>query len=130
MSEAARVAVIRATAMPADTNPYGGVFGGWLFSLMGLGAGSAASRRVCCKAVLVAADELRFTGAPQVGDEISVYAELADQGRTSLTYAVEAWSRERHGERNSKVASGRLKFVAIGADERPRVIAEEEAGNG
>lgn len=35
---------IRATAMPADTNPYGGVFGGWLMAQMALGAGSLASR--------------------------------------------------------------------------------------
>ena len=117
-----RTPLIRATAMPADTNPYGGVFGGWIFSLMGLGAGSAASQRVRGKAVLVAADELRFTGAPQVGDEISVYAEVADQGRTSLTYAVEAWARGRHGDAETKVASGRLKFVAIGEDEKPREI--------
>ncbi len=27
---------IRVTAMPADTNPYGGVFGGWLMSQMAL----------------------------------------------------------------------------------------------
>jgi len=25
-----RTPLIRVTAMPADTNPYGGVFGGWL----------------------------------------------------------------------------------------------------
>lgn len=120
---APRVPAIRATAMPADTNPYGGVFGGWIFSLMGLGAGSAASRRVGGKAVLVAVDELRFKGAPAVGDEVSVYADLADSGRTSLTYAVEAWSRTRHGEAETKVASGHLKFVAIGEDERPMGIS-------
>ncbi len=40
-----REAVIRVTAMPADTNPYGGVFGGWLMGQMGLACGSFASRR-------------------------------------------------------------------------------------
>ncbi|MFA9201703.1 MAG: hypothetical protein ACEQR8_11090 [Cypionkella sp.] len=29
--------LIRVTAMPADTNPYGGVFGGWLMSQTALG---------------------------------------------------------------------------------------------
>ena len=130
MAERSGTPVIRATAMPADTNPYGGVFGGWLFSLMGLGAGSAASRRVRGKAVLVAADELRFTGAPSVGDEVSVYADLADSGRTSLTYAVETWSRERHGETETKVASGRLKFVALDENDRPREIAAKEETHG
>ena len=116
--------------MPADTNPYGGVFGGWIFSLMGLGAGSAASRLVRGKAVLVAADDVRFTGAPRVGDEISVYAEVAEQGRTSLTYSAEAWSRTRHGEAETKVASGRLKFVAIGEDEKARIIPSPLEGEG
>jgi acyl-CoA thioesterase YciA len=114
--------------MPADTNPYGGVFGGWIFSLMGLGAGSAASRRVQGKAVLVAADELRFTGAPAVGDEVSVYAEIEGSGRTSLTYAVEVWTRERHGEAKTKVASGRLKFVALDGEDKPRLVHSKEAG--
>ena len=29
--------LIRVTAMPGDTNPYGGVFGGWLLSQMASG---------------------------------------------------------------------------------------------
>ena len=118
-----RAPIIRATAMPRDLNPYGGVFGGWIVSQMALGAGSEASRRVKGKAVLVAADELRFTGAPAVGDEVSVYVELVETGRTSLTYAAEAVARERHGETETKVASGRFKFVAIGEDEKAREVA-------
>jgi acyl-CoA thioesterase YciA len=130
LNEHSRAPVIRATAMPRDLNPYGGVFGGWIVSQMALGAGSEASRRVKGKAVLVAADELRFTGAPQVGDELSVYVELVESGRTSLTYAAEAVARERHGEAETKVASGRFKFVAIGEDEKPREIAEQERTHG
>ncbi|WP_309661034.1 acyl-CoA thioesterase [Sphingomonas sp.] len=120
-----RMPLIRVTAMPADTNPYGGVFGGWLMSQMALAAGSLASRHSQGKAVVVAADELRFPGAPQVGDEISVYAELAKQGRTSMTIAVEAVARERDGEAETKVASGRFTFVALDADGRPRAIASD-----
>ncbi|MEO7634022.1 MAG: hotdog domain-containing protein [Sphingomicrobium sp.] len=118
-----RTPLIRVTAMPADTNPYGGVFGGWLMSQMALAAGSLASRHSKGKAVVVAADELRFPGAPKVGDEISVFAELAKQGRTSMTIAVEAVGRERDGDGETKVASGRFTFVAIGPDDRPREIS-------
>ncbi len=117
-----RTPLIRATVMPVHTNPYGGVFGGWLISQMALGAGSAASQKVRGKAVLVAADELRFTGAPQVGDEISVYVELATSGRTSLTYAAEAVARQRHGETETTVATGRFKFVALDEGDKPREI--------
>ena len=49
--------------MPADTNPYGGVFGGWLMGQMGLACGSFASRRTHGKAILVAADETGPAGS-------------------------------------------------------------------
>jgi acyl-CoA thioesterase YciA len=105
--------------MPADMNPYGGVFGGWLMSQMALAAGSLASRHCKGKAVVVAADELRFPGAPKLGDEVSVYAELAKQGRTSMTLAVEVVARERHGEAELQVATGRFTFVALDDNDRP-----------
>ena len=125
-----RIPVIRATAMPTHLNPYGGVFGGWLISQMALGAGSEASRVVRGKAVLVAADELRFKGAPALGDEVSIYVDLVESGRTSLTYQAEAISRERHGDSETRVAWGRFKFVALDENDRPRVVAEQEVTNG
>ena len=64
-----RAPLIRVTAMPANTNPYGGVFGGWLMGQMGLACGSFAPRHSAGKAILVAADGLRFPGAMAVGDE-------------------------------------------------------------
>ena len=120
------IPLIRVTAMPADTNPYGGVFGGWLMSQMALAAGSLASRHARGKCVVVAADGLRFTGAPKVGDEISVYAELIKQGRTSMRIAVEAVARERDGEGEFPVASGEFTFVALDANNRPRAISSAD----
>ena len=118
--------LIRVTAMPADTNPYGGVFGGWLMSQMALAAGSLASRTATGKCVVVAADALSFTGAPAVGDEISVYAEIEKQGRSSMTIAVRADARMRDGETIFEVAKGSFTFVALDANDRPRAIAAEE----
>jgi len=125
-----RIPLIRVTAMPADTNPYGGVFGGWLMSQMALAAGSLASRHARGKCVVVAADGLSFTGAPKVGDEISVFAELEIQGRSSMTIAVTAEARERDGERVFAVADGRFTFVALDGQDRPRAIAGQEEKNG
>ena len=117
-----REATIRVTAMPTDLNPYGGVFGGWIMSQMALAAGSLASRTAKGKAVVVAADELRFPGAMEVGDELSCYPSLGKQGTSSMTISVEAIARERDGEGETKVASGRFTFVAIGSDGRKRAI--------
>ena len=122
--------MIRVTAMPADTNPYGGVFGGWLMSQMALAAGSLASRTAKGKCVVVAANDLQFPGAPSVGDEISVYAEIERQGTTSLTIRADAEARERDGERVFPIASGTFTFVALGADDKPRPVAAKEITNG
>ena len=119
-----RSPLIRVTAMPSDTNPYGGVFGGWLMAQMALGAGSLASRVGQGKAVVVSATDFAFPGAMAVGDELSVYCDLLATGTTSLTIAAEAISRERNGEATIKVASGTFKFVLIGEDGRPRAVAQ------
>jgi acyl-CoA thioesterase YciA len=122
MAEQARVPFIRVTAMPSDTNPYGGVFGGWLMGQMGLACGSFASRHSRGKAILVAADAIKFPGAMAVGDELSVYVELLKQGRTSLKLKAEAIARERDGEAEKLVAEGEFTFVALDADGQPREI--------
>jgi len=125
-----RTPLIRVTAMPADTTPYGGVFGGWLMSQMALAAGSLASRHSRGKAVVVAADDLTFTGAMTVGDELSVYVEIKRQGRTSVTLAARAVARERDGLQEFEVATGDFTFVALDENDRPRPIAEQEETHG
>ena len=122
--------LIRVTAMPADTNPYGGVFGGWLMGQMGLACGSFASQRTRGKAILVAADAVKFPGAMAVGDELSVYVDLLREGRTSLRLKAEAIARERDGEKQTLVAEGEFTFVALDVNNQPRTIAAEEQTNG
>lgn len=113
--------------MPTDTNPYGGVFGGWLMAQMALGAGSLASRVGKGKAVVVSASDFAFPGKMAVGDELSVYCEVTATGNTSLTIAAEAIARERHSEAETKVASGTFKFVMLNDDDRPHAVG---AGSG
>ena len=125
-----RVPVIRVTAMPSDTNPYGGVFGGWLMGQMGLACGSFVSRRTHGKALLVAADSIKFPGAMAVGDELSVYVDLLKQGRTSLRLRAEAVGRKRDGDDETMVAEGEFTFVALDNEGKPRPFAAEEDNNG
>jgi len=127
---AERLALIRVTAMPSDTNPYGGVFGGWLMGQMGLACGSFASRHSGGKAILVAAEAIKFPGAMAVGDELSVYVDLLKQGRTSLKLKAEAIARERDGDSEKIVAEGEFTFVALDGQDKPREIAAKEESNG
>ena len=116
--------------MPSDTNPYGGIFGGWLMGQMGLACGSFASRHSGGKAVVVAADHLTFTGAMAVGDELSIYVDLKKQGRTSLTLAARAIARARDSNEEFEVATGDFTFVALDASDKPRAIAGKEEDHG
>jgi acyl-CoA thioesterase YciA len=125
-----RAPLIRVTAMPADTNPYGGVFGGWLMGQMGLACGSFVSQRTRGKAILVAADQLKFPGAMAVGDELSVYVELLNEGRTSLRLKAEAIGRKRDGDEETVVAEGEFTFVALDEQGKPRAFAEGKEENG
>jgi len=115
---------IRVTAMPADTNAYGDIFGGWLLSLMDSAAGLTAARKAKGRAVTVAMDGMQFHMPVKVGDEVSVYTEIVKVGRTSIAIAVEAWRRERHSEHAVKVTQATFTFVAIDENRRPRPVGE------
>ena len=113
---------IRVSAMPADANAYGDIFGGWLIGQMDLAAGLVAARKAKGRAVTIAMDGMQFHAPVFVGDEVSVYADLVKVGRTSMTIAVEAWRRCRHGEEMEKVTQASFIFVAIDADRKPRPV--------
>jgi acyl-CoA thioesterase YciA len=117
-----REAVIRTIAMPADTNPAGDIFGGWLMSQMDLAAGNAAARRARGRCATVAVEGIAFRSPVHVGDEISVYADLADVGRTSMKFKVEAWRRSRDGDVEIKVTEAIFVFVALDSGGRPRPV--------
>jgi acyl-CoA thioesterase YciA len=116
---------IRVTAMPADANFYGDIFGGWLMSMMDLAAGYVASRRSAGRAVTVAVDAVAFHHPVHVGDEVSVFAKVISVGRTSMKIAVEAWQRDRDSERTAKVTEATFTFVAIDEDRKPRPVRKE-----
>ena len=118
----AHAPTIRVTAMPADSNPYGDIFGGWLMGQMDLAAGSVASRHCGGRAVTIATEEMKFHRPVFVGDELSVYATLVRTGNTSMTIEVEAWRRGRHSDECYRVTQARFTFVAIGDDRQPRRV--------
>jgi acyl-CoA thioesterase YciA len=116
---------IRVTAMPADANFHGDIFGGWIMSWMDLAAGNVASRRSAGRAVTAAIDAVSFHNPVHVGDELSVYATVTSVGRTSMKIAVQAWQRARDGDRTSKVTSATFTFVAIDLEGRPRLVPKD-----
>ena len=113
---------LRAIAMPADANPHGDIFGGWLLSQMDLAAASIAFHRAAGRCATIAVDGMTFLSPVFVGDEVSLFAKVVHVGRTSLKVEVEAWRRRRDGEQAHKVTQGVFTFVAIGDDRKPRPL--------
>ncbi len=112
----------RITAMPADANPYGDIFGGWLMGQMDMAAALVASRHSKGRAVTIAVEGMQFHRPVLVGDEVSVFATLVKVGSASMTIEVEAWRRARHSEETYKVTQARFIFVAIDEVRRPRKV--------
>ena len=115
---------IRVVAMPADTNPNGDIFGGWLVSMMDLAAGTVASKRCKGRASTIAMDGMVFHRPVGVGDVVSVFAELSSVGRTSMKIGVAAWRQSANGLQNELVTEAVITFVAIDHDGRPRAADE------
>ena len=117
---------IRTIAMPADANPAGDIFGGWLMAQMDLAAGNVAARRARSRCATVTVDRINFLSPVLIGDEVSLHADLVTVGRTSLTIQVEAWRRSRDGEERVKVTEATFVFVALDQGGRPRVVPPGE----
>ncbi len=112
----------RTLAMPADTNPTGDIFGGWIMALMDTAALMTATRQGRGRVVTVAVSKIAFLEPVKVGDAVCCYTDLARVGRTSITLAVEVWVlRQGQGER-VKVTEAEFTFVAVDDAGRPRPI--------
>ena len=122
MSEPIGELSIRTVAMPADTNPSGDIFGGWIMSLMDIGAGLAATGRAAGRVATVAASNFSFLQPVRVGDAVCCYTALLRTGRTSLTYGVEVWVLRGGQGPRIKVTAAEFTMVAVDPSGRPRAL--------
>ncbi|MFN4288128.1 MAG: acyl-CoA thioesterase [Brevundimonas sp.] len=114
----------RMIAMPADTNPEGDIFGGWLLAQMDLAGSSPAFNLARGRCATVAVDSMVFHQPVAVGDEVSIYARVIRTGRTSIAAHVEAWKRGRGQDEMQRVTEGVFTYVAIDQHRRPRPLDE------
>ncbi len=114
---------IRVLAMPADTNPTGDIFGGWIMAQIDLAGGIVASRRASGRVVTVAMNAFEFHQPVFVGDLVSCYGSVVRVGRTSLTLHLEAFA-ERAADPGQlvKVTEATATFVAVDEQRRPRPV--------
>ncbi|CAA0117980.1 acyl-CoA thioesterase [Zhongshania aliphaticivorans] len=113
---------LQTVAMPADTNPSGDIFGGWLMSQMDLAGSVTASRRAGGRVATVAVDAMAFMTPVRVGAVVSCYTEILDVGRSSIRVRVEVWITSIHQDEPAKVTEGEFVFVAIDGNGRTRIV--------
>lgn len=113
---------IRTLAMPADSNPSGDIFGGWVLSQMDIAGGICSRERSLSRTVTVALDRMSFIEPVKIGDVLCVYTEVVGVGNTSLEVHVEAWAQRDRSETKLKVTEAKFKFVALDDNGQPKPV--------
>ena len=118
----------RIIAMPADTNPEGDIFGGWLLAQMDVAGATPAFELAQGRCATVALDGMVFHQPVSVGDEVSIYAKVVGTGRTSIRIHVEALKRSRGQPlaTSVRVTQGVFTYVAIDQYRKPRPLPGKE----
>src|SRR3954464_5830394 len=117
--------VIQTIAMPADTNPNGDIFGGWIMSQMDLGSGILDSETAKTRVVTVAMEGLWFLEPVRVGDTVACYAWVERIGRTSMTIPVEVWVQRFMTGEEIRVPRAVFIYVAVDSDGKPIPVKRE-----
>ena len=110
--------ILRTLAMPADTNPNGDVFGGWIMSQMDIAGGILAKETARSRVVTVAVDSFKFLKPVKVGDVVCCYGRVLRIGTTSIAIELEVWVKHVLPETEEewprfKVTEAIFTYVAI-----------------
>ncbi len=115
---------LRIMTMPADLNPAGDIFGGWVMSQVDIAGSTAATKLARGRVATIAVNAFLFKQPISVGDLVSFYTEVVKVGRTSITVDVQVYA-ERHPADPIvvKVTEATLTYVALGKDGQKRAVS-------
>ncbi|HEY7885665.1 MAG TPA: acyl-CoA thioesterase [Cellvibrionaceae bacterium] len=116
---------LQTLSMPADTNPYGDIFGGWLMSQMDIAGAILAQDIARGRVTTVAVGSMTFLRPVPVGATVSCYAEQIEVGRSSIRIMIEVWIKESRSGLIAKVTEGEFVYVAIDDNGRTRPVARD-----
>ena len=107
--------------MPANTNPNGDIFGGWIMSQMDIAAGMLAKQISGSRVATVSVDTINFLRPVAVGDTVTCYGRLERVGRTSMRLTIEVWAASAMDkiELEKCVTEANFTFVAIDENGKP-----------
>lgn len=117
--------LLRTMAMPADTNPNGDIFGGWIMSQMDIAGGILAKEIAQGRIVTVAVEGMKFIKPVKVGDVVCCYGELKKVGATSLSLQLEVWVNpvlRANQSQRFKVTEAAFIYVAVDDSGNKRAV--------
>lgn len=113
---------LQTLTMPADTNPNGDIFGGWVMSQMDLAGSILAHEYAQSRVTTVAVGGMSFLRPIPVGATVSCYTQAIETGRSSIRTLVEVWIKHFKGGEMVKVTEGEFVYVAIDDNGRTRPL--------
>jgi acyl-CoA thioesterase YciA len=115
--------VMRVMPMPADSNPNGDIFGGWIMAQVDLAGAVLPARIAKGRIATVAVNQFVFKQPVSIGDLLSFYARVTRVGTTSITVHVEVYAeRDPANLHVVKVTDANLTYVAIDSKGQPRPV--------
>ena len=118
-----KLPVLKVVAMVADSNPNRTMFGGWLMGQVDIAGSIPAFNRSRGSVVTAAVKSMSFMSPLYLGDLVTFYAEIVQQGRSSMTIDVDVWvERNCHDPVTLNVANARLVYVAVDDNGKVRSI--------
>ena len=119
---ASRVETVQ-IVLPGLTNVQGTIFGGMLMQWIDIAAGVAAGRHAGGPVVTASMDRLHFLTPVNLGEVVTLQAQVNFAGRTSMEVGVRVLAEGRPGDRRRRQATrAYLTFVAIDEAGRPREV--------
>ena len=112
----------KTVAMPADTNPNGAIFGGWLLSQMDVAGGILAKKIAKGRVATVAIEGMKFLLPVKVGDTVTCYGSILKTGNSSISINLRVTAQGLESIQPQDVTNGTFIYVAIDLDGKPRQL--------
>lgn len=121
--------VLRTLAMPANTNPNGDIFGGWVMSQMDIAGGILAKEASRGRIATVGVERMKFIAPVTVGDTVCIYGDITKVGNTSIAISLEVWVTKSYAQSKDDrtrypVTEALFTYVAIDEQGKKRKIVK------
>lgn len=115
---------LQTITMPADINPFGDIFGGWVMAQMDIAGAIHANEVARGRVTTVAVSSMVFMRPVPVGTIISCYTSTLRIGNTSIRVKVEVWIKDFLTHQISQVTQGEYVYVALDEQGHKRPVLQ------